>query len=89
MGAAVIQTVPAARGAIIVGNEPAGCYSGCQKNVPLIERFFLQPFIPPFRIAKFIFEKRYNRLTLSFPANTYAGLLPRKINEILGKSTGR
>ena len=36
-----------------------GFYSGCQKNVPLFERFFLQPLIPPFRISKRIFEKRY------------------------------
>ena len=35
-------------------------YSGCQKNVPFIERFFLQPLIPAFRISELIFEKRYN-----------------------------
>jgi len=34
-------------------------YSGCQKNVPLFERFFLQPLIPYFRISEFILEKRY------------------------------
>jgi len=34
-------------------------YSGCQKNVPFIERFFLQPLIPAFRISELIFEKRY------------------------------
>jgi len=34
-------------------------YSGCQKNVPLFEGFFLQPLIPPFRISERIFEKRY------------------------------
>jgi len=32
-------------------------YSGCQKNVPLLERFLLQPLILPFRISEFIFEK--------------------------------
>jgi hypothetical protein len=35
---------------------------GCQKNVPLCERFFLQPLIPPFRISEFIFEKRYKTI---------------------------
>jgi len=34
-------------------------YSGCQKNVPFFERFFLQPLIPAFRISELIFEKRY------------------------------
>jgi len=34
-------------------------YSGCQKNVPLFERFFLQPLIPTFGISELIFEKRY------------------------------
>jgi hypothetical protein len=29
------------------------------KNVPLFERFFLQPLIPAFRISELIFEKRY------------------------------
>ena len=33
--------------------------SVCQKNVPLCERFFLQPLIPLFSIAEFIFKKRY------------------------------
>jgi len=39
---------------------PKGLYSGCQKNVPLFERFFLQPLIPAFRILELILEKRYN-----------------------------
>jgi len=34
-------------------------YSGFQKNVPLFERFFLQPLIPAFRILELIFEKRH------------------------------
>jgi len=33
-----------------------------EKNVPLCERFFLQPLIPPCRISEFIFEKRYSNL---------------------------
>jgi len=36
-------------------------YSGCEKNDPIFERFFIQPLIPPFRISECIFEKRYNR----------------------------
>ena len=39
-------------------------YSGCQKNDPLFERFFLQPLIPALCISEFIFEKRYK-----FPVN--------------------
>jgi hypothetical protein len=42
-------------------------YSGWQKYVPLFERFFLQPFILPFRVSKFIFRKRYNSANLFFP----------------------
>jgi hypothetical protein len=34
-------------------------YSGCQKNVPLNDRFFLQPLIPSLSISELIFEKRY------------------------------
>jgi hypothetical protein len=34
-------------------------YSGCQKDIPFVERIFLQPLIPPFRISELIFEKRY------------------------------
>ena len=36
-----------------------GKYSGCQKNVPLSKRFFLQPHIPQFHISKHIYEKWY------------------------------
>jgi hypothetical protein len=43
-------------------------YSGCQKNVPLKERFFLQSLIPTFGISELIFEKRYNEIfTCLFP----------------------
>jgi hypothetical protein len=31
-------------------------YSGCHKNVPFIERFFLQPLIPAFSISELIFK---------------------------------
>mgnify|MGYP001822031228 CR=1 FL=1 len=34
-------------------------YSGCQKNVPFFEGFFLQPLIPSLYISELIFEKRY------------------------------
>jgi len=34
-------------------------YRGCQKNVPLFQRFFLQPLIPQFRNAEHYYEKRY------------------------------
>ena len=39
--------------------KPYLVYSGCQKDVPFVERIFLQPLIPPFRISALIFEKRY------------------------------
>jgi len=35
-------------------------YSGCQKNVPLLKRFFLQPLMPPFLIPEHYYGKRYN-----------------------------
>ncbi len=34
-------------------------YSGCQKNVPVFKRFFLQPFMPHFRILEHYYGKRY------------------------------
>ncbi len=37
-------------------------YSGCEKNVPVFKRFFLQPLMPQFRISKHYYEKRYNQL---------------------------
>ena len=40
-------------------------HSGCQKNVPFIECFFIQPLIPAFGISELIFEKRYNLWTLN------------------------
>jgi hypothetical protein len=40
--------------------------SGCQKNVPVLKRFFLQPttvqpFMPHFRISKSYYRMQYNR----------------------------
>ncbi len=37
----------------------AGTYSGCQKNVPVFKRFFLQPLMPHFRISEHYYGKRY------------------------------
>jgi len=34
-------------------------YSGCQKNVPLFKRFFLQPLMPLFRYSEHYYGKRY------------------------------
>jgi hypothetical protein len=34
-------------------------YSGCQKNVPIFERFFLQPLMPHFLNSEQNYEKRY------------------------------
>jgi hypothetical protein len=34
-------------------------YSGCQKNVPLSQRFFLQPLIPQFIVSELYYGKRY------------------------------
>ncbi len=34
-------------------------YSGCQKNVPVFKRFFLQPLMPHFRISEHYYGKRY------------------------------
>jgi hypothetical protein len=36
-----------------------GSYSGCQKNVPIFKRFFLQPLMPQFRNLEHYYEKRY------------------------------
>jgi hypothetical protein len=55
-------------------------YSGCQKNVWLSDRFFLQPLIPTFGISELILEKRYiglskKRLVKSFfSTTTYTNL---------------
>jgi hypothetical protein len=35
-------------------------YSGCQKNVPVFKRFFLQPLMPQFRHSEHNYGKRYN-----------------------------
>jgi len=34
---------------------------GCQKTVPFLEGFFLQPPIPAFRIAELVFKSGINR----------------------------
>jgi hypothetical protein len=34
-------------------------YSGFQKNVPLSQRFFLQPLIPQFNVSELYYGKRY------------------------------
>ena len=34
-------------------------YSGCQKNVPVFKRFFLQTLMPQFRISEYNYAKRY------------------------------
>jgi len=34
-------------------------YSGCKKNVPVFERFFLQPLMPQFRHLEYYYGKRY------------------------------
>jgi hypothetical protein len=52
-------------------------YSGCQKNVPFVERFFLQPLIPPVRIAELIFEKRMNYPAASNGVSTGIFLSPQ------------
>jgi hypothetical protein len=36
-------------------------YSGCQKNVPVFKRFFLQPLMPQFRISEHYYGKRYKK----------------------------
>jgi hypothetical protein len=40
-------------------NPPGHLYSGCQKNVPVFKRFFLQPLMPPFLISERYYGKRY------------------------------
>jgi len=34
-------------------------YSGCQKNVAVPQRFFLQPLMPQFRYSEHYYGKRY------------------------------
>jgi hypothetical protein len=35
-------------------------YSGCQKNVPVFKRFFLQTLMPQYRHSEHYYGKRYN-----------------------------
>ncbi len=41
------------------GEVQFNCYSGCQKNVPVFKRFFLQPLMPQFRHSEHYYGKRY------------------------------
>jgi hypothetical protein len=43
---------------VSITNNP-NAYSGCQKNVPVIKRFFLQPLMPQFRHSAHYYGKRY------------------------------
>ncbi len=43
---------------VSITNDP-DAYSGCQKNVAVIKRFFLQPLIPQFRHSEHYYGKRY------------------------------
>jgi hypothetical protein len=40
-------------------------YSGCQKNVPVFKRFFLQPLMPQFRHSEHYYGKRYKPISRS------------------------
>jgi len=42
-------------------------YSGCQKNVPLPERFFLQPLMPQSFISEHLYGKGYKLLPQTPP----------------------
>jgi hypothetical protein len=45
-------------------------YSGCQKNVAVFRRFFLQSLIPQFRNSEHYYEKRYKlQLTSTIELN--------------------
>ena len=64
--------------------SPSGVlYSGCQKNVPLSERFFLQPLIPSFCILELIFEKWYQF------ARRATGIISGHVGRILSASFER
>ncbi len=39
--------------------EHSWVYRGCQKNVAVFKRFFLQPLMPHFRIPEHYYGKRY------------------------------
>jgi hypothetical protein len=46
----------------LIKNSQAQCpvvYSGCQKNVPVFKRFFLQPLMPRLHISEHYYGKRY------------------------------
>jgi hypothetical protein len=53
-------------------NETMKLYSGCQKNVPVFKRFFLQPLMPQFRNSEHYYEKRYSWLLFLFLKNFLA-----------------
>jgi len=46
--------------AVGIVKKRSGIYRGCQKNVPVFKRFFLQPLMPPFRFLEHYYGKRYN-----------------------------
>ena len=48
-------------------------YSGCQRNVPLPQRFFLQPLMPLFLIPEHNYGKRYSYV-ITFISRLDAGL---------------
>jgi hypothetical protein len=39
---------------LLIQNLLSNIYRGCQKNVPVFKRFFLQPLMPHFRIWVFL-----------------------------------
>ena len=47
--------------------SPQITYSGCQKNVPIFERFFLQPLMPRFLNSEQNYEKRYKKDSIDAP----------------------
>ncbi len=52
---------------------PPPFYSGCQKNVPVFKRFFLQPLMPHFRISEHYYGKRYNSAIFTLWNSTLGG----------------
>jgi hypothetical protein len=40
-------------------------YRGCQKTVPVLNRFFLQPLMPHFRISEHYYGKRHKSKKLN------------------------
>jgi hypothetical protein len=47
--------------------SPQITYRGCQKNVPIFERFFLQPLMPRFLNSEQNYEKRYKKDSIDAP----------------------